>query len=127
VIRLAALVLIVVMLTVCGSGADGRTELGRVRGIVLLGPTGPVESSTSPCPDRPLADALVRAVGDDGRIASQGVTDAAGRFELALAAGDYSIRVDVADDPVRSASPVDAHVEPGRTTSISVTVDSGIR
>jgi hypothetical protein len=46
---------------------------------------------------------------------------------LRLAPGDYTVRADVPSVPAGGSEPVAVHVERGRTVSITLPVDSGIR
>jgi hypothetical protein len=108
-------------------GGGPRPPTGTVRGIVLLGPTCPVEQANSPCPDRPLGGVTVKAYRADGSVAAQGTSGDDGRFTMRVAIGDYTLRADVPSVPSRTSTPVDVHVEDGRATTVTVPVDSGIR
>ena len=128
--RLALVLLLTVLafsVPACARGSAGNdAQRGRVSGRVLLGPMCPVESAASPCPDQPFADARVEAVRD-GSVVATSVTDAEGRFSIALEPGTYVVRVALGADPARSSSPVDVSVRPGETTRVDLAVDTGIR
>ena len=116
------------VLGACGeepAGSEG--PLGTIRGSVLLGPTCPVETVTSPCPDRPLAGVRVRAMMDDGSLHASAVSDADGRFVMDVTPGTYTLVASVEGDPARSAAPIRVEVGPGEVVHTDVLVDSGIR
>lgn len=68
--RLSALLLVVVAVSLAGCGASDLPELGRVSGVVTLD-------------GKPLQDAGVAFQGPNGRLAT-GVTDAGGNYSLVL-------------------------------------------
>jgi hypothetical protein len=97
-----------------------------IRGVVKLGPTCPVESLTSPCPDQPF-QGEVRATASDGSTTTVS-TDAQGGFTMNLRAGTYVV---VAVPPSGSGPPTPvsqtAQVRTGSYTRITLQVDTGIR
>ena len=95
-----------------------------VSGRVLAGPTCPVQRLDSPCPDRPVAVALVVA-DERGGVVARVTSDADGRFRLALAPGSYMIRSDSQRLPVLRPTPFVVVV--GRVTELDLRADSGIR
>lgn len=104
-----------------GSGsADGGIE-----GIVLLGPTCPVQRLESPCPDRPYR-ATLRIIDAGGDEVATIVTGEDGRFRLELSAGRYVIEPVLAQSPPMG-TPTDVIVESGRFASVTIRLDSGIR
>jgi hypothetical protein len=116
------------LLGACGEGRAGSDEaLGTILGSVLLGPTCPVETVSSPCPDRPLAGVRVRALMDDGSLQASAVSDEDGRFVMDVAPGTYTLIASVEGDPARSAAPIRVDVGPGEVVHTDVPVDSGIR
>ncbi len=97
-----------------------------IRGVVVLGPTCPVESLTSPCPDRPF-EGDVRATASDGAT-SVVSTDGQGRFTINLREGTYVV---VAVSPGGSGLPAPVpqtvQVLTGSYTRVTLEVDTGIR
>ena len=97
-----------------------------IRGVVMLGPTCPVESLVSPCPDRPFPSD-VNATSTDGDT-TRVTTDEQGRFSLDLPAGSYVL---VAVSPSGSGPPTPVPqtvlVMTGSYTQVTLEVDSGIR
>jgi hypothetical protein len=96
----------------------------RVTGTVYTSPAcpGPV-GIDSACPDRPLAGARVE-VTRYRTVVATAVTDAAGHYALALAAGTYQV---VATDPggLRTHATRTVTVPPDAVADL--TVDSGLR
>jgi hypothetical protein len=93
---------------------------------VRLGPTCPVESLASPCPDRPF-QGDVQATSTDG-VTTRAPTDEQGRFSLNLTAGSYVV-VAVSAGGSGPPTPVPQSVEvvTGAYTQVTLEVDSGIR
>lgn len=107
-------------------------ERGAIRGLVLIGPINPVEREGEPN-ERPLpgAQVVVEQLGaPDGQPPFRwtGRTGERGRFELAAPAGRYLV---VASGPEPGRLPVPAReeitVDAGRTTEVTLHLDSGIR
>lgn len=110
------------------AGASG------VEGIVLVGPTCPVERADSPCPDRPVSVMLAAYVGAPagGQIAGTAASGADGRFRMALAPGTYTLQR--APCPATGPgctfpriTPQTVTVNEGTFTSVVVHGDTGIR
>jgi len=124
-----ALLAILAVLSACADGdgsVPGASTTG-VRGVVLLGPMCPVETPTSPCPDRPMTGTDVEVLRG-GDVVARVTTDAEGRFEVPVPSGDYSVRAVLADGgPGMSVQPVDVTVTEGSYVEVTVSVDSGIR
>jgi hypothetical protein len=97
-----------------------------VRGIVMLGPTCPVESATSPCPDRPF-EGDVLATASDGST-TEASTDAQGRFTIDLRAGTYVVVAIVPNGGGPPAAvPQTVRVRTGSYSQVTLEVDTGIR
>jgi len=125
--RMPALSILVLFLVACaGRGASITGDSG-IRGTVLLGPTCPVETVGSPCPDRPLADVEIHVL-QGGDVVATVRSDGDGRFAVALDPGQYLVQAVVEPGgPGMSAKPVDVTVTSGAFTDVNVPVDSGIR
>jgi Carboxypeptidase regulatory-like domain len=123
--RLAALAALALMLASC-SGSGGAEPGTGVKGIVLLGPSCPVENPASPCPDTPfLGD--VQATATDGTIRST-TTDDRGRFTLDLAPGTYRlVALTASGGGPPTAEPETVEVLAGSFTEVTLQVDTGIR
>jgi hypothetical protein len=124
---LATSILLALVLTACGTGSSGSShDVGRIRGVVMLGPMCPVVTEASPCPDRPVPDMKVRATRQ-GDLAATAVTDADGRFTMQLAAGSYTLQAVLErGGPGMSTKSVDVSVAAGATVDVTVQVNTGI-
>lgn len=127
-----------VLAFVAGCGTDGTssprpsstsppvsstTTLVTLSGIVTAGPTCPVERSDQPCPERPVAGAVVATNGSDREVGSA-VIDAAGRYALRLADGAYTLRVrTLGQFPTCPATAVDV----SGVSHADISCDTGIR
>jgi hypothetical protein len=125
--RMRAISILLLFLVACaGRGPSSSGDSG-IRGIVLLGPTCPVETLESPCPDRPLADVEIRVLRGSDVVATVR-SDGEGRFAVALDPGRYEVQAVVEEGgPGMSAKPVDVVVTNGVFNDVNVPVDSGIR
>jgi len=125
--RMRAISILLLLLVACaGRGPSSSGDSG-IRGTVLLGPTCPVETLESPCPDRPLADVEIRVLRGSDVVATVR-SDGEGRFAVALDPGRYEVQAVVEEGgPGMSAKPVDVVVTNGVFNDVNVPVDSGIR
>jgi hypothetical protein len=97
-----------------------------IHGEVKLGPTCPVQSLTSPCPDRPF-QGDVRATASDGSTTTV-PTDAMGRFTMNLRAGTYVVAaVTSSGNGLPRPLPQSVQVQDGAYTQVTLEVDTGIR
>jgi hypothetical protein len=122
-----AIVLICLVAAACGSSCrTGSAEAIRsgVRGVVLLGPSCPVETEASPCPAEAWVG-TVRATRGDESVEAR--TDARGRFTMPLDPGGWTLTAILDDPGPPSASPVAVRVRPDRFTTVTLTVDTGVR
>jgi hypothetical protein len=119
-------ILLLFLVGCAGRGPSSSDDSG-IRGTVLLGPTCPVETLESPCPDRPLADVEIRVLRGSDVVATVR-SDGEGRFAVALDPGRYEVQAVVEEGgPGMSAKPVDVVVTSGVFNDVNVPVDSGIR
>jgi hypothetical protein len=125
--RIPALSILLLFLVACaGRGPSSSGESG-IRGTVLLGPTCPVETVESPCPDRHLGDVEIQVL-QGGDVVATVRSDGDGRFAVALDPGRYEVQAVVEEGgPGMSAKPVDVTVTSGEFADVNVSVDSGIR
>ncbi|MGZ5305865.1 MAG: hypothetical protein ACXWEG_03945 [Actinomycetota bacterium] len=115
--------LILTILTGCHQPAPPGTG---INGVVKLGPTCPVESLASPCPDRPFQGG-VRATASDGSTTTVS-TDAQGRFTMDLRAGTYVVvAISVSGGGPPTPVPQTVQVRTGSYTRVTLEVDTGIR
>ena len=106
--------------------ACGTVGPSGVAGIVLVGPTCPVQRVDDPCPDRPLAATLlVRDAA--GRPVCTTASGGDGRFRAALPAGDYVLDPGPSNLRWPRGSATAVTVPGGRWVEAVVAFDSGIR
>jgi hypothetical protein len=108
-------------------GCDEQTPAGTgIRGSVTLGPSCPVETVNSPCPDTPFRGDVI-ATASDGTTTTV-TTDAQGRFAMDLREGTYVV-IAVAPSGRGPPTPVPqtVQVDAGAYTRITLEVDTGIR
>ncbi len=121
----AAFVLAAFVLAALGASAAPAGPLGSgVRGIVLIGPTCPVERADQPCPDLPfeLRIRVLRA----HLLVARTRSGPDGHFRVALPPGLYVLAPVLGPGPP-SAPPVAVRVRPHRFAFVTIRVDSGIR
>ena len=119
-------VVVLVALAAFAACGHGSAQPGTgVRGVVMLGPTCPVENVNSPCPDRPF-HGQVAATSSDGSTVTV-ATDAAGRFTMDLAAGTYTVGAVTSGGGPPTAKPQSVTVRDGSYTQVTLEVDTGIR
>lgn len=95
---------------------------------MLLGPRCPVETDASPCPDEPLPGVTVRVLKDGEPLEATATSDEAGRFDLRLPSGQYTLEAIVPEGgPGMSAKPVEVTVPESGFVDVVVRVDTGIR
>lgn len=125
--RIAVFLFLAALLASCGEQGSGGDAGSGIRGAVLSGPQCPVETLESPCPDLPVADIVVRVTASDGSVAAEPVTDAQGRFEVTVDAGEYVVQPVVEGGGVTSAKPQTVTVVGGEFVEVTLIVDTGIR
>jgi hypothetical protein len=125
--RMRVISILLLFLVGCAGRGPSSADDSGIRGTVLLGPTCPVETLESPCPDRPLADVEIRVLRGSDVVATVR-SDGEGRFAVALDPGRYEVQAVVEEGgPGMSAKPVDVVVTSGVFNEVNVPVDSGIR
>jgi hypothetical protein len=132
--RLSIVALTGLLFAACVGGVPApsstpATANSGIEGQALAGPTCPVERVDSPCPDRPVPNAMVDVwyAAHTTKILTF-TTDDQGRFHVALAPGDYNL------DPQRIGSqqfpvphPQNVTVHDGQFTQVTIEYDTGIR
>jgi hypothetical protein len=122
--RPGVVVAVAAALAACGgAGASAPPDSG-VRGIVLAGPTCPVEREGDPCPDKPLSIGI--RILRRGELVRRIRSGADGRFRAALPPGFYVLDPVLGPGPP-SGGPAGARVRAHLWTRIRILVDTGIR
>jgi len=132
VIALAALVIAVA--SACNPGAGPSPSpaatpitMTGVQGVVLAGPTCPVErAGESPCV-RAISGATILALDPSGREASRAVSDAGGSYFLRLAPGTYEIVPQPVQGLMGVAAKTSVTVPNGAPVQLDLEYDTGIR
>jgi hypothetical protein len=97
----------------------------------VAGPTCPVEREPPDpaCQPRPVSGARVVVTPADGReiAVGQGTTDERGVLVLEIAVGQYLVGASEVEGVFGSPQNVPAEVSAGRTTSVLLEYDTGIR
>ena len=108
---------------------EGTVESG-IEGIVMIGPTCPVEQDPPDpeCADRPYATRLAVTTPDGAQVVREFDSAENGTFQVQLEPGEYAIRSAAAANTL----PYCASTEPftardGEYTHVDVSCDSGIR
>jgi hypothetical protein len=96
-----------------------------VSGTVTAGPTCPVERPDEPCPPQPLAVHII-AIGAGGTTVAQTDSATDGRYQMALPAGRYTLRVDTGGT-FPTCPDASITVATGATTVADISCDTGIR
>lgn len=117
---------VVGVLTGCGSSpAPGHPGAATIVGRVTAGPTCPVERAASPCPDRTVSGASVRAVAH-GVVETTTRTNSTGDYRLTVEPGQYTvIATNVGGYPSHAQRWVT--VAAGQQATVDLVVDTGIR
>lgn len=113
-------------LTACGLRPGAPANTG-VEGLMMIGPTCPVERLNNPCPDRPFAGEVSIRDGS-GSVVADVRADAGGRFQVALAPGTYQL-VPISPHPggYPFGRPQSVTVVAGLYAQVTIEYDSGIR
>ena len=123
-VRSIAALIALSLATSCGSQTTAATVRSGITGTVQAGPTCPVETPESPCPDRPVEDARVTAKG--GGTTKTTRSDASGGFRLRLKPGTYTVTA-TSDGLLGGCDEQRVRVVRQRYTDITITCDTGIR
>lgn len=110
------------------AAGSGNADQGTLNGTVVSGPSCPIETSDYPCPPKPVPNRQVMIETPDGTIASTPTTDNEGRFSVNLAPGTYVLKVaqGASQLPIQR-KPVTVVIVAGKTISVEIELDSGIR
>ena len=98
-------------------------------GIAVAGPTCPVvtDPPQSGCDARPVADATLLIIDDEGGQVATVTTGDDGRFRLDLPPGTYTVQPQPVDGLMGTAPPVSVTLVSGQSEQVTVSYDTGIR
>jgi hypothetical protein len=114
----------VVVLAVGASGAQRRPDSG-IRGMVLYGPTCPVQRAGQTC-ERPYATSITVKREPAGTVVARASSGSDGRFTARLSAGTYLLEPRNGKPYPRAQSQT-VTVHRHRFTNVTIRFDSGIR
>ena len=123
-------VLAVVLAGLFAGGCDASFLLGvdaeqGIIGLVLVGPTCPVQTSDPTCEDRPYSGWLTVTHSSGQRVARI-LSDAEGRFTVGLRPARYVVTPD-SGDPFPRGEAQEVDVTDGEFTPVTILLDTGIR
>jgi hypothetical protein len=109
-------------------GTGSSAGQGTLNGVVLAGPTCPVETADRPCPPLPVANRQVTIETPAGKVVATVTTDQQGHFSANLPPGNYVLRLipNGGRLPIQRTLTV-VTIVAGKTTSIQIVLDTGIR
>jgi hypothetical protein len=114
-----------------GDSSSGLTDPGILKGVVSIGPLCPVETPPDQCKPRPdlFTSHVIVIYNESGSsiIATTAIhTD--GSYQVELNAGKYLVDYSPHDIGIPgSFTPLTAVVETGKTTTLDIHIDTGIR
>jgi len=115
--------------TVPQSTATGTASQGIVKGVVMAGPTCPIEKYPPDprCSSRPVPDQKVLFKTPGGVLVTQVTTDKKGKFTVTLPPGTYDLQVPGARLYQVPQQHLQVTVVAGQTVQIQIMLDTGIR
>jgi len=122
--------LLVLLVAGCGAGSARSLVAGTGMAITATAaPTCPVERvpPDPACAPRPVANATIRVVDDQGTTVATVATGADGTVLVTVPAGDYVLQPESVDGMMGGAQPVNVTVVDGSATPAVISYDTGIR
>ncbi len=115
-------------LIACGGGGVAAPALDSgIDGLMLIGPTCPVEQVGQDCDDKPYAGEVRIIDRSTGNLVATARSRDDGRFRVALRPGSYRLEPIAAPAGLPFGKPVDVAVRPHMYEQVTVSFDSGIR
>jgi hypothetical protein len=111
-----------------GPGTGGT--VGVLEGHVTIGPICPVERPDQPCPVPPEAYAARKIIvytADRGRRGATVSIDGTGHYRVELEPGRYVVDFNHAGIDTSKSLPTVVEIQPARTVTLDVDIDTGIR
>jgi hypothetical protein len=114
--------------TATQAAGSGNADQGTLNGTIVAAPSCPVETSDLPCPPKPVPNRQISIESTDGKVVATTTTDSNGRFSVNLAPGIYTLKVmpGATALPIQR-KPVSVTIVAGKTISVQIELDSGIR
>jgi len=123
-----ALVFLVAAFVLASCGLRPGVPAGTgIEGVMMIGPTCPVQRVDSPCPDRPYAGE-VSVRDQSGSVVADVHAGSGGHFRVAVAPGTYDL-VPLSPHPgvPPTGKPQTVTVVSGQYAEVTIEYDSGIR
>jgi hypothetical protein len=114
-------------LIACGGGAAAPPSDSGIEGLVLIGPTCPVEQVGQDCDDKPYAGEVRIIDVSSGKVLATARSGDDGRFRVALGPGSYRLEPVASANGLPFGKPIDIVVRPHTYEEVIVSFDSGIR
>lgn len=133
-LRLLPPAIAIAAVAMIGIGATGTALASEVQGKVLMGPLcpGPAQIGVE-CPSKPIATTVdVFTFQSDGSMPATPVasvaTDSSGNFQLSLMPGRYwFVPRSPKPDGIASSKPTEVTVVPTGITTVTLSIDTGMR
>ncbi len=133
-LRLLPPTIAIISVAIIAIGATGKALASDVQGKVLMGPMcpGPAQIGVD-CPSKPFATTVdVFTFQSDGSMPATPVTsvatDSSGNFQFSLAPGRYwFVPRPPKPDGIASSKPTEVTVAPTGVTTVTLSVDTGMR
>ena len=98
-----------------------------IRGAVHISPAHPGPQRIGDPGQKPMAGAKVQVLDANQRVVARAVTDADGKFSIALAPGQYSVEVETDGAVLPRCGTSEAKVQDGQVVQVELDCDSGMR
>jgi hypothetical protein len=116
-----------VLLLLAGTNAMSAPISTGISGTVYVSPAHPGPQRIGESGQKAMAGAKVQVLDANQRVVAHAVTDADGKFSVALAAGEYTVEVDTGGAALPRCGSADANVQDGQVAQIELSCDSGMR
>jgi hypothetical protein len=114
-------------LIACGGGAAAPASESGIDGLVLIGPTCPVEQVGQDCDDKPYVGEVRIIDVSSGEVVATARSGDDGKFRVALAPGSYRLEPVASANGLPYGKPIDVVIRPQTYEQVTVSFDSGIR
>lgn len=109
-------------------GTSSSADQGTLNGSVVAAPACPVASPDRPCPPKPVPGRQVTVKTPAGTVVATVTTDKNGQFSVNLAPGTYTVQMIPGSSPFPiQRDPMIVTIVAGKTVSVQIVLDSGIR
>ena len=106
------------------------SENGKIQGVMTIGPICPVERVDQPClptPEMFLAHKIFVYAANKTKLIDVIIPDSMGQFSESIPAGRYYVDMTHQGIGKISGVPTTINIQPGKTVTLNIDVDTGIR